>query len=84
MKLYRCRTPTDRLCPCGKVARRLHAGGLAFEAERVPLSRRPQRRADVVALTGQPLVPVLVLDDGTALHPCRDILDHLDRTGATP
>ena len=24
MKLYRCITPTDRLCPCGKVARELH------------------------------------------------------------
>jgi hypothetical protein len=23
MKLYRCITPTDRLCPCGKVAREL-------------------------------------------------------------
>src|SRR5256885_791335 len=38
MKLYRCKTPTDRLCPCGKVARELKSAGVEFETERAPLS----------------------------------------------
>jgi len=29
-QLYRCLTPTDRLCPCGKAARSLEAAGVAF------------------------------------------------------
>jgi hypothetical protein len=43
MKLYRCKTPTDR-CPCGKVARSLKAAGIEFEVERVPLSAKPEKR----------------------------------------
>ena len=35
--LYRCRTPTDRLCACGKVARRLRRAGIDFEEVRVPV-----------------------------------------------
>ena len=30
--LYRCNTPTDWLCPCGKIARALRRDGIAFEA----------------------------------------------------
>ncbi|MDX6673318.1 MAG: hypothetical protein QOH11_736, partial [Solirubrobacteraceae bacterium] len=47
MKLYRCKTPTDRLCPCGKVARELKAAGLEFETERVPVSHKPEKRANI-------------------------------------
>jgi glutathione S-transferase len=77
MKLYRCKTPTDRLCPCGKVARELKAAGLEFETERVPLSAKPEHRAPIIALTGQPKVPVLVEDDGTAIHDSRRIIEHI-------
>jgi glutathione S-transferase len=68
MKLYRCKTPTDRICPCGKVARELKAAGIEFETERVPFSRKPEARAAVMELTGQTKVPVLVDDNGEATH----------------
>ena len=57
--LYRCRTPTDRLCACGRVARELRKRGIEVEERRVPW-RRAQRE-DVDALTGQDRVPVVVL-----------------------
>lgn len=55
--LYRCPTPTDRLCPCGRVARALRGAGLAFEEVRVPY--RAARRDEIERLTGQRRVPVL-------------------------
>jgi glutathione S-transferase len=57
--LYRCRTPTDRLCPCGRVARELRRQGVEVEERRVPWRRA--RRDEVDGLTGQDRVPVLVL-----------------------
>ena len=38
--LYRCPTPTDLLCPCGRVARALRRAGVAYEEVRVPYRRR--------------------------------------------
>lgn len=55
--LYRCPVPTDVLCPCGKVARKLRKEGIEFETVRVPL--RKASRLDVLQLTGQTTVPVL-------------------------
>jgi glutathione S-transferase len=75
MKLYRCKTPTDRICPCGKVARELKAAGIAYETERVPLSAKPENRENIMELTGQPNVPVLVDDDGTATHDSKRIVE---------
>jgi glutathione S-transferase len=72
--LYRCTTPTNRLCPCGRVARALAREGIAFEEVRVP--QRRVRRAEVVALTGQARVPVLVLD-GEAICDSRRIIEHV-------
>jgi hypothetical protein len=66
MKLYRCKTPTDHLCRCGTVARSLRAAGIEFEVERVPLSAKPDKRRQIIELTGQPKVPVLAEDDGPA------------------
>jgi hypothetical protein len=57
--LFRCRTPTDRLCACGRVARRLRRDGYDVEERRVPWRRGA--RDDVDALTGQRVVPVVVL-----------------------
>jgi glutaredoxin len=57
--LFRCRTPTDRLCACGRVARRLRRDGYEVEERRVPWRRGA--RDDVDALTGQRVVPVVVL-----------------------
>jgi len=57
--LFRCPTPTDRLCACGRVARRLRRDGYEVEERRVPWRRGA--RDDVDALTGQRVVPVVVL-----------------------
>jgi glutathione S-transferase len=57
--LHRCRTPTNRLCPCGRVARELQRRGIEVEQRRVPWRRA--ERTGVDALTGQDRVPVLEL-----------------------
>jgi len=73
--LYRCQTPTDRLCACGKVARRLRRAGIDFEQVRVPIRRRD--RDEVADLTSQRWVPVLVHDDHV-IHDSRRIVEYLD------
>ncbi len=71
--LYRCRTPTDWLCPCGRVARALRAHGVDYEEVRV----RPRAgRAEVRALSGQSHVPLLVIE-GEAICDSRRIVEHL-------
>jgi glutathione S-transferase len=72
--LYRCGTPTDWLCPCGRVARALAARGIDAEVRRVP--RRRSERTDVEELTGQRNVPVLVLGRD-AICDSRRIVEHL-------
>lgn len=76
--LHRCRTPTDWLCPCGRVARELRAAGIEYDEERVPWRRRD--RDEVHAVSGQRVVPVLELDgaDGTeVICDSRRIAEHL-------
>jgi len=73
--LYRCSTPTNWLCPCGKVARALANDEISFEQVVVP--QRRSRRPEVVALTGQRRVPVLVID-GEAICDSRRIVEHLE------
>jgi glutathione S-transferase len=77
--LYRCTTPTNRLCPCGRVARELRRADIAFSEVRVP--QRRSRRAEVEALSGQSRVPLLVLD-GDTICDSRRILEHLAWKGA--
>jgi glutathione S-transferase len=72
--LYRCTTPTNWLCPCGKVARALDREQIRFDEVRVP--QRRSRRPEVEALTGQRRVPVLVID-GEAICDSRRIVEHL-------
>ena len=72
--LYRCRTPTDWLCPCGRVARELAKGGEDVEVVRVPWRRRD--RPEVQALSGQRSVPVAVID-GEAICDSKRIVGHL-------
>jgi len=50
--LYRCGTPTNWLCPCGAVARRLKKHGLEYRTERV--RRRRSQRPEIVELTRGP------------------------------
>jgi glutathione S-transferase len=81
--LYRCTSPTNWLCPCGRVARALKADGIAFQEVRVP--QRRSQRPEVEALTDQRRVPVLVID-GEAICDSRRIVEHLEfrRTSREP
>jgi glutathione S-transferase len=72
--LYRCRTPTNVLCPCGRVARELRRQGIEAEEVRVPWRKRD--RDEVAALSGQRVVPTLVID-GEAICDSRRIVEHL-------
>jgi glutathione S-transferase len=72
--LYRCPTPTNWLCPCGRVARALRREGIDYDEVRVPY--RKGDRSEVQALTGQGHVPVVVLD-GDAICDSRRIIEHL-------
>ena len=71
-ELYRCRTPSDWLCPCGRVARELRRRGYEVDEQRVARGER----AEVDELTGQDRVPVLVLGR-EVICDSRRIVEHL-------
>jgi glutathione S-transferase len=73
--LYRCPTPTNWLCPCGAVARRLSRLGLEYRTERAPYRR--SARPEVEELTGQRRLPVLV-DGDEVIHDSKRILQYLE------
>ena len=73
--LYRCGMRTNILCPCGAVARRLKKHGLEYRTERLP--RRRSDRPEVVELTGQKYLPVLV-DGNEVINDSRRILQYLE------
>jgi glutathione S-transferase len=73
--LYRCRAPTDYICRCGRVARRLRSLDIEFEEIRVSLVKRG--RPEVEELTDQRWVPVLVHGDEVVSDSHR-ILEYLD------
>ena len=72
--LHRCKTPTNRLCRCGRVARELARRGIQPSEQRVAWRR--SERDEVEALTGQAVVPVLVIG-GEAICDSRRIVEHL-------
>ena len=78
--LFRCGAPTDWICPCGKVSRRLKRHGIDFEVRRVPTTR--SKRPEIVELTGQNRVPVLV-HGGEVIHDSPRILEYLEREWGT-
>jgi glutathione S-transferase len=78
--LYRCPTPTNVLCPCGRVARALRRAGVEHEEVRVPYRRA--RRGEVERLTGQRRVPVLV-DGEQAICDSHRIVEFLVRAGTS-
>jgi glutathione S-transferase len=74
--LHRCRTPTNWLCPCGRVARELKRRGIETRTERV--AWRGRDRDEIDALTGQRRVPVLELGREVIVDSKR-IVEHLRR-----
>ena len=66
--------------PCGIAAQALERSGHTFTVKTVggfkniPLSRRG-KRDEIIALTGQPDVPVLVLDDNSVIHGTNAIVE---------
>jgi glutathione S-transferase len=72
--LYRCKTPTNWLCPCGRVARELRREGTPADVVRVPW--RGRDRGEVRTLSGQDRVPLLVLG-GEAICDSHRIVEHL-------
>ncbi len=73
--LYRCPTPTNVLCPCGAVERRLRKLELEHLTERVPYRRA--LRPEIEELTRQRRVPVLV-DGEEVVHDSKRIVQYLD------
>ena len=73
--LYRCKAPTDLVCRCGKVARRLRAMEIDFAEVRMPFLKRD--RPEVEALTGQRWVPVL-LHREEVIHDSHRIMEYLE------
>lgn len=74
--LLRCPTATNFLCPCGAVERRLRKLELDHRTERVSYRRR-RARPEVVELTGQSRVPVLV-DGDEVICDSKRILEYLE------
>jgi glutathione S-transferase len=73
--LYRCKTPTDWLCPCGRCARRLRTAGVEFDQVRVAAMKRD--RPEIEELSGQRFVPVLVHQD-EVVHESHRIVEYVD------
>jgi glutathione S-transferase len=73
--LYRCKAPTDLVCRCGKVARRLRSMEIDFDEVRVPFMKRD--RPEVEELSGQRWVPVLV-HDHQVIYDSHRILEYLE------
>lgn len=73
--LYRCQTPTDRLCPCGRVARRLRAAEIDFAEVRVSLRKRD--RDELEELSGQRCAPVLIRGEDV-IHDSHRIVEFVE------
>jgi len=78
--LYRCRTPTNWLCPCGRVERELRRQGVDHDTVRVPWRRA--ERAEVRALSGQATVPLAIVG-GEAICDSHRIVEHLRWSAAS-
>lgn len=74
--LYRCPTPTNYLCACGKAARALKRKGIEFDQVRVTF--RKSERPEIEDLTRQRWVPVLVHGD-EVIHDSKRIVEYLER-----
>ena len=74
--LYRCKTPTDYFCPCGRIARRLRERDIDYEQVHVRALKRD--RPEIEDLTGQRWVPVLVHGE-EVIHDSKRIVQYLEQ-----
>lgn len=74
--LYRCKAPTDLFCACGSVGKALRRAGVDYETRRVGPKRK---RPEILELTGQKRVPVLV-DGDEVIHDSRRIREYVELT----
>lgn len=72
--LYRCPTWSNWMCACGRVERELRRHGVEHEVVRVPYAK--QRRDEVERVSGQRVVPLLVID-AEPICDSRRIVEHL-------
>lgn len=73
--LYRCGAPTNLVCACGSVDKALKRAGVEYETRRVPTSKK--KRPEIIELTGQKKVPVLV-DGDQVIHDSRRIREYIE------
>ena len=79
VKLYTCPfpfggllRPFDRVHPCARAYNAVRKAGYEIERIKVPMSRK--KRHHVKELTGQRIVPVLELPDGTLIFDSYEIV----------
>ena len=76
--LYRCKTPTNWLCACGRVERKLQAAGIDHDTVRVPF--RKKDRPEVEDVSDQRWVPVFVHGEEVVSDSLR-IVEYVDWIG---
>jgi glutathione S-transferase len=71
---YRCPMWSNWMCPCGRVERELRRAGVEHQTVRVPY--RKSGRDEVARVSGQRVVPLLVID-GEPICDSHRIVEHL-------
>jgi hypothetical protein len=81
VKLHRCRNMWVKISahPCWKVQRALDDSGVDYEVVKHPSLR--SKRSDLVALSGQNVLPVIELEDGTVIRRESKQLAEMIRSG---
>jgi glutathione S-transferase len=80
--IYTCPVPSTWCPVCGKVVRTARKLGLPFERRTAWFPR--SRRTEVIRLSGQNRVPIIVEDDGFVMHESRDIVAYLEKKHGRP
>ena len=73
--IYTCPIPSTWCPVCGKVVKKAKELDLPFERKTAWFPR--SRRTDVIRLSGQDRVPIIVEDDGYVMKESKDIVRYL-------
>lgn len=77
--IYTCPVPFTWCPACGKVLKAADQLGVEYRRKKVWQFPR-ERRTEVIELSGQNLVPIIVEEDGSVMHESDDIVDYLKTT----